>query len=172
MNKKHHKTWPSLSAYEHAGYTLRYANLEDVEKLGTLEAKIFPVESYGRDVLHPRQFRYFLTKANAFVVICERENIFCGYMIVLFRKNSDTARIYSIAIPPSAQGKGLGVFFLSSLEDICRKIKIRKITLETRADNLGMQKLSLRSGYSEVKRLKAYYHDGTDALKFAKDISS
>lgn len=163
--------WPPLSAYRHQGYTLRYANLKDMEKLSALEKKNFPAEAYGRDVLQPRQFRYFLTKANAFIFVCEKENLFCGYMIVLFRNNSDTARIYSIAISPSVQGKGIGVFFLSALEDIGRRMKIRKITLETRADNLGMQKLSLRSGYSEVKRLKAYYHDGADAFKYAKEIS-
>lgn len=147
------------------------ATLSDVPALAALEAAVFPPESYGPDVLNAAKFRYFLSKGNAVILVQKDDDAISGYILLLFRRGVKTARIYSVAVAPAAQGRGLGLALFTAAEAYCRAKGYSKIMLETRADNANLQKLCLGRGYKLLKKVPEYYHDGMAAHKFALALS-
>lgn len=150
---------------------IRSAALLDADCLSVLERAIFPQEIYGSDVLNKKKFQYFLSRANALLLVAQRGDLLLGYALALFKKNSKTCRIYSIALSGGARGKGVAQKFIMEIEDFSRRANLQKISLETRSDNLAMQNLALKCGFHELKRMQNYYHDGADALKYIRDLS-
>lgn len=150
--------------------SIRPATKEDIPSLVALEQEIFPATIYGADVLDRKKFLYLLTKANALVLVCTSEKKICGYVIILLRKTSSAARVYSIAVSPDHRGKGIAPLLLDHAQNICREKNCTRIILETREDNSKMRGLCARLGYKETKRVKGYYHDGQTAIKLSKDI--
>ena len=142
----------------------------DIKRLARLEAQIFPEELYGRDVLTARHFRHLLKRGNALIVICERAGQLAAYAILLFKKNSDTARIYSIAVAQEQRGQRIAGRLMDEIETLCAGVKAQAITLETREDNAAMQALCDRSGFEVYHRMAQYYHDGQTAIKYKKSL--
>ena len=138
--------------------------------LAVLEKELFPTVIYGHDVLDKKKFSYFLTRANALVLNLQHHNCLIGYMLVLFRSNSLSARLYSVGLSGNYRNKGLGAFMMTALEEFCFDIKANKIFLETHQNNLQMQKLCQILGYKKTAKLSNYYADGNAAFKYEKSI--
>ena len=71
----------------------RTATLADVDRLVALEQQCFDSDRISR-----RQFRHLLGRANAVVLVIERDGQLLGDVVVLFNRATSTARIYSIAV--------------------------------------------------------------------------
>ena len=141
--------------------SLRPARAGDIAGLIELENALF-----STDRISPRSFRRLLGSTSAELVVAERAGELIGYAVALFRSNSHTARLYSIAVRPDA--KGTGVALLSEVELRARRRGAGRLRLEVRRDNARAISLYERAGFVRTGQAESYYADGATAALYAK----
>ncbi|MDH5722153.1 MAG: GNAT family N-acetyltransferase [Alphaproteobacteria bacterium] len=154
----------------HDGLIIQNVDEGDVEELACLEKRNFSFQQYGSDVLSAKKFLYFLTRANAVTLVARSGSAILGYVIIIFRKNSNIARLYTMAVDRPARGKGLAKKLLQVAEKLAAGFGCAYMSLETRIDNKAMQNLCENSGYQKKNFLKNYYADHGDAYKYVKRL--
>lgn len=153
--------------------SLRNARLTDLEVLGAMEARAF-----SGDRLSQRSFRRFISAPTAVLRVAVAGNIvpgrkvIAGYHLVLLRKGSRVARLYSIAVDAEARGKGVGRLLLADAEAMARRAGRCALRLEVRRDNTAAIRLYENEGYRHIGTYPNYYADGTDALRLEKALPS
>lgn len=95
-----------------------------------------------------------------------------GYALVLLRRGSRVARLYSIAVDPALRGAGLGARLLADAEAQAHKAGAGALRLEVRVDNAAAIKLYERRGYRRFARLPDYYQDGAEAWRYEQVLES
>ena len=146
------------------GLCLRRARLGDIDALAALEAH-FPTDRIPR-----AGFRHLLTRANAHVWVCAKNGDVCADTVVLFRRQSRIARVYSIVVHPNHRGRGLARRLILAAETAAIRRGCRHMRLEVRPANTAAQSLYRLLGYTTVTKLESFYEDGGDALRMAKDL--
>jgi ribosomal-protein-alanine acetyltransferase len=126
--------------------------------------------SFTGDRLSRERFRYLLTRARAATLVAEVEGAVAGYATVLFRRGASLARLYSIAVDPTARGQGLGRALLEAAEDAVWARDCPYLRLEVRVDDESALTLYRSAGYHRVELVPGYYEDGTDALRMEKTV--
>lgn len=144
---------------------LRDATLADIDDLISLE-----MLSFDGDRLSRRSFRRFIAASRATVRVARDRHGLAGYSLVLYRPNSDRARLYSIAVAPRARGSGLGARLLRDAEAAARQWGSARLGLEVRADNAGAIGLYRRARFEQIGTRENYYGDGATALIFEKRL--
>lgn len=144
--------------------TIRRATLEDIGVLLELE-QLFP-----GDRIKKNSFRHFLTKAKADVWIARENGVILGDAVVLYRKGSRSARLYSVVVSPKARGRGVGAKLLTHCEKAAKKRGCTALRLEVREDNAAAIGLYRTRGYDLIGRRKSYYEDGGAALQMRKQF--
>jgi ribosomal protein S18 acetylase RimI-like enzyme len=145
--------------------TIRSARAEDVEALLAIEQQVF-----STDLLSRRSFHRYLTVPSAAVVVAAHADAAIGYAIVLFRRGSPIARLYSIAVAPHLAGRRIGATLLSAAEEAALGRDCAVLRLEVREDNGAAIARYQKSGYRPFGRFRAYYEDGAPALRFEKAL--
>ena len=125
---------------------------------------------FSGDRMRRRQFRHHLRNENAMVLVARVRSRALGNAIVLFRRNSDVARLYSLVIAPQARGLGLGRGLLASAERRAKSRLCRVMRLEVRVDNPNAISLYESVGYRRIGQRPNYYEDGTDAWRYEKQL--
>lgn len=145
---------------------LRAARAADVAGILELE-RLFP-----GDRMSPASVRRFLRVPSANVFVAEsRGGEIVGALVLSFRRGCDWARLYSIAVAPSARGQGLGVRLMRRAERCARDRGCRGLRLEVREDNHVARGLYRRLGYDERQVLPDYYEDRSAGLRLWRDFS-
>ena len=142
---------------------LRHATLADLAALEVLE------QTFPGDRLSRRGLRHLLTRANAAVLVAEQDTLL-GDAVVLFRKGSSRARLYSLVVAPEARGQGLGARLLDEVETEARARGCTELRLEVREDNDAAIRLYEQSGFAHVGRVDDYYDDHSAALRLGKSL--
>lgn len=93
-----------------------------------------------------------------------------GYALVVFRRGSRVARLYSIAVDPSQRRRGLGSRLLRAAESAALAAGADELRLEVRADNRAAIAAYEGAGYQPIGRYSDYYEDHADALRLAKGL--
>jgi [ribosomal protein S18]-alanine N-acetyltransferase len=147
------------------GFDIRNACSADVDALQRLEAASFRSDRLSRRSLAA------LTKSPsaAFLVACRGATLL-GYAVLLFRRGTKAARLYSIAVTADEAGRGVGSRLLSAAEDAARKRSAARLRLEVRADNPAAIRFYERRGYEQVGQRAGYYEDGMTALLFSRPL--
>jgi ribosomal protein S18 acetylase RimI-like enzyme len=83
--------------------TIRRALPADVDALVALEHR-----SFDTDRLSRRSFRRFLGSDTAACLVAADQEALVGYALLLFRRDTALARLYSIAVDPARRGAGIG----------------------------------------------------------------
>jgi ribosomal protein S18 acetylase RimI-like enzyme len=143
----------------------RKAEPGDVDALTELEQRVFATDRLSR-----RSLRRFLTSPSAEVIVAEQGAQLCGTAIVLFRPRSVVARLYSIAVAPPMGGRGVAPMLLEAAEAAALARGCRAIRLEVHETNHAAISRYHKSGYREFGRVRRYYEDGGDALRFEKRL--
>lgn len=143
--------------------TLRNAESRDLDGLLTLERDCFETDRLTR-----RSFRHFLERSSARVVIAELNGGIVAYAVILFRKATALARLYSLAVNPDCRGIGLAKRLVEASEQTAFDNDRIVLRLEVREDNLPALNLYRSAGYRECGRVPAYYEDGCTALRMQK----
>ena len=141
---------------------IRPARPADLDALVTLESG-FPEE----DRFDRRTWRRLLGGQTA-ALVHESGGVIDGSAVLLFRQGSDIARLYSIAVAPSARGAGLGARLLAACEEAARARGARALRLEVRASNSSAHRLYDSAGFRVIAALESYYPDGEAAHRMEK----
>ena len=137
----------------------------DVPALVALEQQCFT-----SDRLSSRSFHWMISRAHGQLLVAEQDGQLLGYALVLFRRGSAFARLYSIAIAAHARGLGLGRQLLSHVEACGVTHGCAHLRLEVRTDNPGALALYERNGYRRFAQVNDYYADHTPALRLEKTL--
>ncbi|TMJ68026.1 MAG: GNAT family N-acetyltransferase, partial [Alphaproteobacteria bacterium] len=143
---------------------VRRAERADLDALMDLEHRVFATDRLSR-----RSLRQFLKSPSAEVMVAE-DNRLAGTAIVLFRSCSLLARLYSLAVAPHMSGRGVGPMLLEAAEAAALARDCRAIRLEVHVSNHPAISRYRKSGYREFGRIRGYYEDGGDALRFEKRL--
>ena len=144
---------------------VRRAGPADLPGLLALE-QLFP-----GDRLSARSMRRLLAAPSAAIWVARDGPATLGSLILLTRRNSGVARIYSVVVDPAARGQGIAGRLVGAAERQARMGKKGLMSLEVRADNAPARALYRRLGYAETEVLRAYYEDGADGLRLRRSLS-
>lgn len=140
---------------------LSTATRADLADLLSLEEAAFPV-----DRISHRAWRHLVEHAHGRVVVArDARGELLGAAVVLFRRGSQVARLYSLATAPAARGRGVGRTLLAEVVAEARRRGRERLRLEVRTDNETALQLYRSAGFTAVGELPDYYVDGSPALR-------
>jgi ribosomal protein S18 acetylase RimI-like enzyme len=145
---------------------LRPGDAADVDALVELENCVFATDRVTR-----RGFRRFLASPWAALTVSEQDSGLTGYALVLFRPNTRLARLYSLAVVPSAEGTGVAAALLAAAEQAARARGATHLRLEVHERNARAIARYRKSGYDLFGRYPEYYDDHSTALRFQKPLA-
>ncbi len=143
---------------------IRRAATADIPALAALES-VFPT-----DRMSARNFQDMLRRGRASVLVCEEGGALIGDAVVLYRRNSPAARIYSLVVQPAQRGRGIARQLLAAVEAEARERGCQTLRLEVRPDNSQALSLYRHSGYAVERRLEQFYEDGSPAVRLSKNL--
>ena len=147
---------------------VRVAKARDLDALLALEHRVFSTDRLSR-----RSLRHFIQAPTAAMIVAEGEGgQLAGTAIVLFRPRSTVARLYSIAVAPAMSGRGVAPTLLAKAEAIARRRGCAVMRLEGHVTNHAAIARYRKEGYQQFGRLRRYYDDGGDALRFEKPLTA
>jgi ribosomal protein S18 acetylase RimI-like enzyme len=124
--------------------------------------------------LDRRRFRYLLVKANALLLVADDSAAapaLRGYVLLLFRRNSGIARVYSLAVEPAARRQQLGRRLLAAAELAASRHGCTTMQLEVSSANAAAIKLYERAGYRVLVQLPDYYGPGLPGVRYLKSLA-
>jgi glutathione synthase/RimK-type ligase-like ATP-grasp enzyme/ribosomal protein S18 acetylase RimI-like enzyme len=149
---------------------IRASVADDLDFLERLEKSCFPdFQQSTRD-----NIKYSLTSPFQKVLIAEiheenRKKIAGSVTLYLYPK---TIRIFSIAILPEFQNRGLGKRLLEYILGLGFNLKAARISLETRKSDHKLITLYENFGFKKTKELKNYYAQNEDGLRMVFSLES
>jgi len=144
--------------------TIRPAVPEDLDALVRLET-VFPGDCISR-----KSFRHLLTRGHAAIWVYDGGQGVVGNAVVLYRRRSVSARVYSLVVDPACQGRGIARALLEAAEQAAAAKGCTTMRLEVRADNEAAIRLYRKAGYLPDGRVDNYYDDGMAAQRLRKSI--
>ena len=132
--------------------TIRVATLADLAAVVALEQACFAL-----DAQTGRSLRHLLTRAHGDFLVAVIDDAIVADVVVLYRRGSRVARLYSIAVGPAARGRGVAAALLAQAERhaIARGCVVMRA--EARWSNTASRGLFAAAGYRETARLADYY---------------
>jgi ribosomal protein S18 acetylase RimI-like enzyme len=124
---------------------------------------------FSGDRLSTRSIRSFIAAGDRMLVASVAEEL-AGYALVIRRKGSRTARLYSIAVDPARAGRGVGRALLAAVQAHAIERGCDLMRLEVREDNRRAIALYEKLGYRPFGRHEDYYDDGSPALRLEKRL--
>lgn len=132
------------------------AGTQEYPAISALENRCFTTDAQS-----PRSLRYLLRRAHAVTLLATLQIQPVGYVMLLFRRNSRVARLYSIAVDQASREHGIARSLVAAAEQAARENGATEIRLEVRQSNEASQRLFTRSGYRVTEQLPGYYsHHG------------
>lgn len=144
-------------------FAIRPARAADIDALVAIETAAFETDRISR-----RSFRTLLERESATTLIAEAEGRAAGYAMVLFRRGSGVARLYSLARLPGPEGTGLGRELLEAAEKAAYERGRLLLRLEVSERNGRAIALYERKGYRHIGAEPNYYEDGAGAFRLEK----
>jgi [ribosomal protein S18]-alanine N-acetyltransferase len=146
---------------------IRPATPDDVAALVDIEQQSFKGDRLSLRALQ-RQVRS--PTSDALVAVVDGRP--AAYVLTLYRRGSASARIYSIAVHPSARGLGLSRRLMAAAEQAALRRRCDRMRLEVRVDNAPAIHLYEAMDYRLTGCVPNYYEDGAAALRFEKRLKA
>lgn len=151
----------------YVGVRVRRGENTDLDELLKLEERTFDSDRMSR-----AQYRRHLDSESAQVLVASAaHNHFLGAAVLLFRKRSTVARVYSLATQPQARRQGIGMALLTAAEHAARRRGCRTLRLEVQVGNTRAINLYERLGYVRKSSHAHYYQNGADAWRYEKSLA-
>ena len=151
---------------------IRKATINDLNEIIKIENKCF--NNYL--AYTPEQLKYLLLKANSTCLIETMQDSIRGFILVLYKRNSQIAGIETLNVDPRHQGKGIGKKLLNAAEIEILSKNIKKIRLEVSTGNQRAIKLYEKLGFRKIGIINNYYrynhHDSYDAFRLVKILTT
>jgi ribosomal-protein-alanine acetyltransferase len=144
---------------------IRSAVKNDLERLVEIENTCFT-----SDILSRRSFQRFIRTGTHDLKVATIDDEIVGYALVLYRTGTSLARMYSIAVMPDQQGKGIARRLMEAAEAAGLERFCAFMRLEVNVNNAPAIHLYEKLGYRVIDKIDNYYDDGSDALRMEKRI--
>lgn len=144
---------------------VRLAVLDDLPDLIKLEQQCFDT-----DQLTPRRFKHWIQADNSFCLVAMVDETIVGYGLVIMRLASRSARLYSLAVDPDFRGRKIAQQLLLNLETLAINRDKLFMRLEVAENNKAAIEMYQHLGYKKFGVYRAYYANGSNALRFQKAI--
>jgi len=130
----------------------------DIADAHALEVQLFP-DTWSQEVF----WSELAAPGRCYVVVQDPGGALLGYAGLAV--TGTQADVQTIAVAPSAQGRGLGAVLLDALLAAALDAGATSVMLEVRADNAGAINLYRRAGFEQIAVRRRYYQPGdVDAL--------
>lgn len=141
----------------------------DLDALLEIEQQVFSSDRISR-----RRMRHWISADNRTFIVCTTDQApatVAAYILFFYRQNTDTARLYSIAVSEKFRGHGIARQLMARGERDIQKRGRRCVQLEVRPDNSAAITLYHSLGYQTFGNYPAFYEDGQDALRLRKHLA-
>ncbi|TGE85956.1 ribosomal-protein-alanine acetyltransferase [Pseudoalteromonas sp. KS88] len=143
----------------------RVAIESDLAELVNIEQECFYL-----DRLSARSLKRWIIAKHGIMLVVEHNKEIIGYGLVWCHKGTRLARLYSLAVKPSARGKGVAKHLLTELEKSAAMRGRIYMRLEVAVNNKAAIALYECEGYRVFGQYSDYYDDHSDALRMQKNI--
>jgi len=144
---------------------IRLGQAADLDALVSLEDRCFePERRDGR-----RPIRHSLQSRHQEIWVAESEGTLSAALTLRFHPR--TCRIYSIAVDPAHQGKGIGQKLLELAESKARDKGCVRMQLEVDAGNKNLIQWYRKNGYHPMKTLHDYYGRNWHAARLILNLA-
>jgi [ribosomal protein S18]-alanine N-acetyltransferase len=144
---------------------IRPADFSDLHAIEAIENEVF-----GADRLSRRSLRNFIASPRVALLVAESKGGISGYALLAYRKGSQVARLYSIAIEPGTARRGIGTALVQACIRDALKRGCQKLRLEVRIDNSAAIRFYERLGFEVFGHYADYYEDGAAALRLEVNL--
>ena len=169
----------AINEHQSSAIVYREPNANDFEALLNIEEACFE-----NDRLSRRQMRHWINSNHRIMIVAEKPETdsnglikgngntasILGYGLVIMRKGTSLARLYSLAVLPSARGFGIAKTLLQKLEEASLTQQKLFLRLEVSTQNKQAINLYTAAGYRAFGYYPGYYEDHTDAIRMQKAI--
>jgi ribosomal protein S18 acetylase RimI-like enzyme len=159
-------TWQPVGTSLQTAVTCRRARRADIIKLVEIENICF---DYYR--LSARNFYHLMHKGSCDFIVAESHDKVCGYAIVLYRKNRESARLYSLAVLPEFRQNGIGRLFMEISTELAQRKGNQYLYLEVKSASKGLINFYEGQGFKKYKITEDYYGENEHALQLRKELS-
>ncbi|OSQ42223.1 GCN5 family acetyltransferase [Thalassospira sp. MCCC 1A01428] len=123
---------------------------------------------FDQDRMSRRTMRHFIASATAgfWVAVCS--DVVIAYVVVIYRRNTALARLYSMAVAPAFQRAGIGQMLLRHAEEATLDFGAPMLRLEVHPQNDAAISLYRKNGYQEFALYPDYFPDHSPALRMEK----
>lgn len=143
-------------------FRLRFAHVDDIDQLVALEQQAFMLDRISR-----RSWRHLEQSRSAILLVADMESAVAGCAVILLRRHSSVARLYSLAVDTNARQAGIGRALTIEASLVAAQRGCAEIRLESRIDNPRAHTLFRSLGFTPFGALlNNYYADGTSAIRF------
>jgi [ribosomal protein S18]-alanine N-acetyltransferase len=139
---------------------IRPAEFCDLYAIEAIETAAFSADRLSR-----RSLRNFIVSPRVALLVAERKGGISGYALLAYRKGSQNARLFSIAIAPGNARRGVGTALVDACIRDALKRGCQKLRLEVRVDNSAAIGFYERLGFEVFGHYADYYEDGGAALR-------
>ena len=144
---------------------IRRVVASDIEELLRLEALAF-----SGDRLSRRSFKRWIRHGGCVFLVWEEGGVLLGYILVIQRRGTRLARLYSLAVDPAGRGRGIAAQLIGRAEEVARDSGSLYMRLEVAGNNAAAINLYRKLGYQQFGLYQDYYEDHSDALRMEKCI--
>lgn len=150
---------------------LRRARAADAAALARLERRAF-VGCYAAHRFSAAQFAAYLARPATLAHVVEQSGRIVAYALGVQGGGSRArgARLYSIAVAPTARRRALGRRLLRAFLAAVRRRGCERASLEVAATNRAAIALFTGHGFLPVRRLPAYYSTTTAAIRMRRQL--
>ena len=146
-------------------FNIRRAVAGDITSLHVLEQKCFDT-----DRISVRSFRRFITEKRSDLFLLEVNGTLAGYFLLIYRRGTSLARLYSLAVDPAFRKQGIAECLMQQAEKCAASHNCVLLRLEVRFDNFSAIKLYQKLQYHEFAVKHDFYEDHSDAICMQKQV--
>lgn len=152
-----------------ASANIRRARQEDCLQLAAVEKESFSA-GYSDLILSADEFQALVKSPDDAIFCYCVDGELQGYALLEIAPDRLSADFDSLAVAPSAQGKGIGEALFKYVEDYCRAESIPILNLRIKENNYRLLQRYHRFGYSIFEAVPSFYGDGSTALRMFKRL--
>ncbi|MDV6314789.1 peptidase C39 family protein [Idiomarina sp. HP20-50] len=143
------------------------ARNEHLDAVSAIETANFP-----EDAISKRSFRRFIESPTADFRVLLADGKVIGYTVILYRNNTNLARLYALVVEESCRSGGHGRRLLQTAEDLADERHSLFLRTEVATSNTVAQQLLNSEGFRAIELREAYFppsaSQSTDALVLQK----